>query len=337
MATMVEVARLAGVSISTVSHVVNGTRAVSADTARRVSDAIAKTGYRQDAVARAMRRSQTDSIGLVVCDVAEPAFAEMIRGVERASNEAGLTLLLASSHEDEQLERRAVDSLLDRRVDGLVVTASAGAGSVAAATADRSVPVVLLDRLFADAELDQVGADNRESMEQLVQHLQRQGHERFLLVAGDLRVPTLQERHRGFVDAIGGGEARVLQGEDPELLASELIARLRDFRPTCVIAASSPLAAIALRGIGAEGLRVPADVAFATFDGFAHSDLFSPTLTCVRQPAAEMGQVAVEMLLARMRTPGARPRTMRLRQWMELGESTEAFLRAQNAGPSSVL
>ena len=128
MATIVEVARLAGVSTSTVSHVLNGTRRVEPATRRRVLDAIAKTDYRQDALARAMRRSRTDSIGLVIPDGGEPAFAEMVNGVGTAAAAKGLTLLLATSGEDAEREITSVRTLLERRVDGLIV-ARAGSSS----------------------------------------------------------------------------------------------------------------------------------------------------------------------------------------------------------------
>ena len=173
MATIVEVASLAGVSTSTVSHVLNGTRNVEphdpTSGARRDRD---RPGYRQDALARAMRRSRTDSIGLVVSDVGEPAFAEMVHGVEHAAAEQRLTLLLANSAEDPDREARAVQTLLERRVDGLVLArAPTPLRHVDAQLAHGTPPVVLLDRVYDGAPCDQVGADNRESMRRLIEHL----------------------------------------------------------------------------------------------------------------------------------------------------------------------
>src|SRR5215207_294333 len=151
MATMVDVARLAGVSISTVSHVLNGTRNVEPATRQRVLTAIEKTGYRQDTLARAMRRSRTDSIGLVVSDAGEPAFAEMVHGVEDAAAERGLTLLLANSAENSEREQRAVRTLLDRRVDGLILARAADSStSLMESLQNEKSPIILLDRLFGD-------------------------------------------------------------------------------------------------------------------------------------------------------------------------------------------
>src|SRR5687768_17312149 len=197
MATMVDVARLAGCSISTVSHVVNGTRHVEATTRERVMTAIAETGYKQDAVARALRRAQTDSIGLVVSDAGQPAFAEMVHGVEQEAARLGLTLLLASSAEDPNRELKAVDALLERRVDGLILArTSHSSDDVVTRVASAEKPLVLMDRLF-DLDLDQVGVENERPMETLVADLAARGHQRIALIAGDLDVPTLRERHDG--------------------------------------------------------------------------------------------------------------------------------------------
>ncbi|HBY23298.1 MAG TPA: LacI family transcriptional regulator, partial [Propionibacteriaceae bacterium] len=164
MATMIDVARLAGVSTSTVSHVLNGTRKVESATRRRVEAAIEQTGYRQDTLARAMRRSRSDSIGLIVSDAGEPAFADMAHGVEHAAAERGLTLLLANSSEDAEREGLAIHALMNRRVDGLILaTAATSLVDVLRSLRDERAPVVLLDRLYHDLPFDQVGADNRDS------------------------------------------------------------------------------------------------------------------------------------------------------------------------------
>lgn len=327
MATIVEVARLARVSTSTVSHVLNGTRNVEPATRKKVLDAIEKTGYRQDALARALRRARTDSIGLVVSDAGEPAFAEMVHGVEHAAAAHGLTLVLANSSEDPERETRAVQTLLQRRVDGLILARCAGSSALVEAQLKvASPPVVLLDRVFAGAPCDQVGADNRESMRLLTEHLMRNGHRRFVVVAGDTRVPTLTERLAGFRDATApASDDVILEGADNARLKAELAQTLASRRHTCVIAASSPLAVAALETLRDAGISVPADIAFATFDGFNHSDLFQPTITTVRQPAFEMGATAVSLLIDRLAAPTTSPRVTRLQQRLELRASSEDF------------
>lgn len=331
MSTMADVARLANVSLSTVSHVVNGTRPVSEHVRKRVLDAIRETGYRQDTLARALRRSRTDSIGLVVSDAGEPAFAEMVHGVEAAAAKHSMTLLLANSAEDPGRELRAVRTLVERRVDGLVLARCAESGSDLTAYLEAgSPPLVLLDRVHNELDVDQVGVDNREAMASLVGRLLEEGHRRLVLAAGDTRVPTLRERRDGAVEAArgraSGGGIVVVEGAGD--ISQGLRRAMEDARPSCLLASSTPLAVQLLTVMGELGLSTPRDVAVAVFDGFTHGDLFTPSLTTVHQPAFDMGWEAVEMLVARIAAddgpvPGSR--TVRLRHTIEWRESTEGW------------
>jgi LacI family transcriptional regulator len=327
VSTIRDVARLAGVSISTVSHVLNETRPVEPATRERVVAAIAETGYRQDALARALRRSRTDTIGLVVSDVGEPAFAGMIHGVEQAAAALDLGLLLASSGEGADREDRAVQTLLNRRVDGLILARAVQSHDALLSQLEHEKsPTVLLDRIFPGVALDQVGVDNRQAMAHLTHHLVASGHRRIAVIAGDLRVPTLAEREAGVRDGLGGrAGATVLAGVDGAALRSELEAVLRRGDATALIASSTPLATIALDAMMLVGLRTPDDIAFATFDGFDQHPMFTPNLTTIRQPASDIGAAAVHMLRARIADPQRGPRVERLQATLELHASTEEY------------
>lgn len=334
MATIVDVASLAGVSTSTVSHVLNDTRHVEPETKERVMSAVKATGYRRDVLARSMRRARTDSIGLVVSDAGEPAFADMVHGVEEAAAQHGLSLLLANSAEDPARERAAVEALLDRRVDGLILARAAGSSSVLLERIrEEKKPLVLLDRL-ADLDVDQVGVNNQAAMAALVDHLTTRGHERIMLVSGDLRVSSLRERYDGFraamrergfqVPAALLCEGTVTAAATFDAVQTLLRASSRNGeRPTAILACSTLLAAGALRAVQHEGLRVPGSMAFATFDGFTYSDLFQPQITTVRQPAFQLGENAVSLLLRRLETPDAPAKVLRLDSQIEFRRSTE--------------
>lgn len=334
MATIVDVASLAGVSTSTVSHVLNDTRHVEPETKERVMSAVKATGYRRDVLARSMRRARTDSIGLVVSDAGEPAFADMVHGVEEAAAQHGLSLLLANSAEDPARERAAVEALLDRRVDGLILARAAGSSSVLLERIrEEKKPLVLLDRL-ADLDVDQVGVNNQAAMAALVDHLTTRGHERIMLVSGDLRVSSLRERYDGFraamrerglqVPAALLCEGTVTAAATFDAVQALLRASPRNGeRPTAILACSTLLAAGALRAVQHEGLRVPGSMAFATFDGFTYSDLFQPQITTVRQPAFQLGESAVSLLLRRLETPDAPAKVLRLDSQIEFRRSTE--------------
>jgi LacI family transcriptional regulator len=322
VATIVDVARLAGVSTSTVSHVVNGTRPVNDDTSRRVHAAIAKTGYRQDTLARSLRRSRTDSVGLVVSNVAQPAFAEMVRGVEHEAAHAKYTLLLANSNEDSEHERKALAALTARRVDGLIIAPAAHSSWRELQVIRRAgTPVVLMDRT-SNLRTDMVGAENTAPMRDLVLHLVDHGHTRIALAAGDLAVSTIAERHQGYLDALA--EAKIKPNADYVLTGSGLseesradVRRLFDLRrpPTAIVATSTETAAGVLEAGHDLGLTTPRDFAFGTFDGFAHADLFEPRITTITQPAYDIGVTAMQLLLRRLAGDGAvtRSKTVRLK------------------------
>jgi LacI family transcriptional regulator len=307
VATIVDVAQLAGVSTSTVSHVLNGTRPVRDDTRARVEEAILATGYRRDSVARAMRRSRTDSIGLVVSDVTQPAFAEMVRGVEHEAAAAGHTLLLANSGEDPARELRALHALTERRVDGLII-APVGRShrKEMADIQQRGTPLVLMDRL-GGVRADQVGVENAAPMRDVVLHLIEHGHRRIALAGGDAAVSTVAERRQGYLDALA--EAGIEADDSLVLMGSGLAAAVREQaaglfkapdRPTAVVAVSTEAAVGVLEAAGALGLRTPHDFAFATFDGFPNADLFRPRISTVTQPAYEIGSTAMKLLLGRL-------------------------------------
>jgi LacI family transcriptional regulator len=320
MATMNDVARRAGVSVSTVSHVVNGSRVVNEPKRRLVLDAIDHLGYVHNAAARALRTSRSDSIGLVVSDAAEPAFAEMVRGVEHEARAAGFTLLLTNSAEDSGREADSIAVLVGRRVDGLIVARAAGAAlEPLVALRDRGTPVVLLDRL-ADESWDQVGVESASATEAVVSHLIDLGHEHIALAAGDTRVSTLAERKSGYVAAFQRAgrrvdDALVVEGpghpDDTRVAVGDLLGRRRN-RPTAVFAASTPMAVGALQAVRDRGLSVPGDIAFAHFDGFPQADLFTPALTCIEQPAFETGRAAMRLLRRRIDQPDVPPETVHL-------------------------
>lgn len=315
MATIVDVARIAGVSTSTVSHVVNATRPVNEDTRLKVVDAIRATGYRQDTLARALRRSRTDSVGIVVSDVAQPVFAEMVRGVEQQAALGGYTLLLANSSEDPASEARALTTLAAKQVDGIIVAPVARSvrKNIEAIRA-AGTPVVLMDRL-SNVRADYVGVENRAPMRDLVMHLiVAHGHRRVAFAGGNLAVSTVAERCQGYLDALrdaaidpdprytltGSGLAHDTRGQVRGLLGGRR-------PPAAIVSASTESAIGVLEAANDLGLTMPTDLAFATFDGFAHPDMFQPRLTTITQPAHEIGEQAMRLLSGRLGSDSSSP------------------------------
>jgi LacI family transcriptional regulator len=320
---------MAGVSTSTVSHVVNETRPVSDGTRLRVLRAIRATGYRQDSVARSLRRSRTDSVGLVVSDVAQPVFAEMVHGVEHAATAMGYTLLLSNSGEDPAREVRSLQALTARRVDGLIVAPVARSRRRELEAIRRTgLPIVLMDRL-GSIRTDQVGVENAGPVRELVHHLVEHGHHRIAMAGGDLAVATIAERCQGYLEALEQAGIEpvpefMLNGSGLSADTTPRVVELLELpdRPTAIIAASTEAAIGVLQAANVLRLNTPTDFAFATFDGFPHADLFRPGITTITAPAHAIGRTAMELLLRRLGGGGeVANKTVRLKPEITYRES----------------
>ena len=313
MPTMKEVAAAAGVSVATVSHVINGTRFVRPALADRVREAMTTLGYTPDGRARSLRVRRTHTLGLVVPDNSNPFFAELARLVEEEGFDAGYTTILGNSTEQPERERRYVETLAARRVDGLIVAPSRhDDGTFAALLRASGIPVVVIDRDLALLGADLVVYDNVGGSRAAVAHLLELGHERIAYVAGPLDVATSRERLRGFRDAVADAAVElrdewVVEGDFQYASGRAAAARLLDARApvTAIFAANDLMAAGVASELGARGLRVPEDVSVVGYDDAPLAVMVAPTLTTVRQPLAEMAETAVSFLLDRIR--GAEP------------------------------
>src|SRR3954452_3177448 len=260
--TMAEVARLAGVSVTTVSHVINGTRPASERTRRSVLAAIERTGYRPNTLARALARGGTQSLGLAISGLSTPYFMDVVAAVEAAAGRAGHTLLLGDTHEDPEHELRIVKTLAERQVDGLLLAPSVGALEGALPYLESAgVPVVLLDR-FVDAPLDQVGCDNEQPTARLVEHLIDIGHTRIAMAIGIPGLSTTEERVRGYrlaleTAGLAFDETLLAEGGSLRDQAHEAMHAVLslDEPPTAVVSGNNFMTIGLLRAISERGLR----------------------------------------------------------------------------------
>jgi LacI family transcriptional regulator len=315
---MADVARLAGVSVATVSHVLNGTRPVRPRTREQVLSAVRRSNYTPNTVARSLATARTTTIGLALSAISNPYFGDLLRSVEDAATAAGYTLLLADPREEPDYELTVVRRLQHRRVDGLILAPSAEPHAALEFLSDHRVPTVLVDRLI-QAELDQVGSENVEPIAGLVGHLSDRGHRRIALVAGHRGLATTLERREGYrlgLDRAGLPELPELlvDGNSETEAARRAVHRLLALaqRPTAIITGNNSMTIGAMAALREAGVAVPGGMALVGFDDFPWASLFSPGLTAVAQPFAEMGRRAVELLLARMSDPDAPTTTVRL-------------------------
>jgi LacI family transcriptional regulator len=294
---------------------------VSDGARRRVRQAAVTIGYRPNAVARSLVSGATKTIGVVVGDIENPFFAGAARGIADVLERDGYTLLLANSDEDLGRERRAVEALHARQVDGLAVVPSSGDdGAHLAAILREGRPVVLLDRPISGLEVDAVLVDNRAGAARAVRHLASLGHRRVGLVGDSPGIASTAERIDGYRAALSvvgatADDALVSLGGSTidEGHRSALRLLQRPDRPSAIFTVNNFMTAGALRAVRDLGLRMPADVALVGFDDLDWTTLVDPPITVIAQPVAELGRAVAERLLERLGGDTGPVREVRLR------------------------
>lgn len=307
MATIRDVAQLAGVSTATVSHVLNNTRSVSEAAKDRVFAAMEQLNYHPNAVARSLRVSETLTIGLIVPDVEIPFFARVARCIEAAANEVGYNVILCNSGWSLAQELRYLDNLLARRVDGLICISLSMTSEHVAPLLKRHTPVVWFEQTRSGRGFDAVVIDNMKGAYQATTHLIEQGHRRIGCILGlpnsQLTIDRLAGYRRALKDAGVPFDKTLLRQGDytapTGLAAAHQLLELPE-PPTAIFAYNDLMALGAIQAINERGLRVPDNVAMIGFDGIALTEHTCPPLSTVEQPIPEMSRLALTMLLDRI-------------------------------------
>jgi len=325
-----DVARAAGVSVGTVSNVLNRPEKVSPATVERVHAAIAELGFVRNDAARQLRAGRSRTVGLVVLDSANPFFAEVARGAEERAAEHGVTVLLGSSGQEAARENAYLDLFREQRVNGVLLTPLALDEARAEALETAGVPIVLVDA-EADGDLPSVAVDDVEGGYLAVQHLLQQGRRRILFAGGPASVRQVADRLEGARRALAEvadatlevattDELTVLAGR---LVGEELARRDATERPDGVFCANDLLAVGVLQGAGILGsLRVPEDLALIGYDDIDFAQSTVVPLSSIRQPAREIGAAAVDALFATLSDPDAAPQRIRFRPELVVRAST---------------
>ncbi len=322
MATLREIADRAGVSVGTVSNVINGTAVVSAERRERVLAAIRELDYQPNHVARSLKLKRTRMLGMVISDITNPFFPQLVRGAEEAALKNNYLLITFNTDDNVEREKRVLSVLRQRRVDGilLVVAPNAGDDGHIRSILDSGIPFVCLDRLPAGIEVDSVSVDNVAGARDCVRHLISMGHRRIAILAGPRAVQTAAERLQGYQEALREAEipldpGLVLEGdfrsESGHRLGRALLAG--SDRPTAVFVCNNMMALGLLRALADLGLNCPRDVAVASFDDFPLAEAFQPRMTAVAQPAYSIGYRGAELLIARIEQRPAEPHPSRIR------------------------
>lgn len=307
MATMKQVAERAGVSTSTVSHVINNTRKVSADVRERVLAIIAETRYIPSAVARSLKNDRTNTIGMMVPNSSNPYFAELIQGIEDAAFKLSYNIILCNAYDDPIKQAAYLRVLLEKRIDGLILVSSGADAALADLLQTASVPMVLVDREVAGVEADFIESNHEEGGYLAARYLVDLGHRRIGCVSGPAELQPSRDRVAGYRRALA--EAGI-EHDPAYLLHSDFTSEggfnafgklLALETPPTAIFASNDLMAIGGICAAAEAkVRVPQQLSVVGYDDIALASYSTPRLTTVVQPKYAMGEMITHLLLERI-------------------------------------
>ena len=312
---MRDVAAAAGVSLKTVSRVINGEGGVAEARAQRVREAAARLGYRHNLGASNLRRGRrTSSIGVLVQDLSNDFCGELLRAVEGRSRDHGVVVMSASLDDEPDRERGLVAGLVSRRCDGLILMPSSDDHSYLGPDVEAGLAVVLVDRGADKLPLDSVTVDNRGGAAAACRHLVGHGHRNVACVLDDLRIQTAQHRLAGYRDVM-----IEVAAERPELVvtgirtaaeAQAVVTQMLELAnpPTAIFCGRNVITIGAVRALRRLGRQH--DVALVGFDDFQTADLLEPGVTTVRQDAEAEGEHAFDLLMSRLAGWSAPPRTI---------------------------
>lgn len=300
--TIRDVAGEAGVSIKTVSRVLNDEPTVAPQTAARVVEAATRLGYKPNELARGLKARQTRTVGLIIADVSNPFFADCCKAIEQTLAERGYALILCASGEDPDSERDYVDLLSRRRIDGLLIAPAPGGGEHLHREVSAGLPVVAFDRPAEGVRTDSIVVSNRDGAERAARHLISHGHERIAFIGDDERIYTAKKRLEGYRRAMreAGLQSAYHMKSGTIPAAREAAERLvrGPGGATAFLGGNSLITAGILHAL--QNARIPGEVAVVGFDDFQLVSALRPNLTVVRQPTEILGQTAARMLLQRL-------------------------------------
>ena len=304
---MKDVAGKAGVSVTTVSHVINKTRLVSDGLRQRVLAAMKELGYQPNALARSLRRKETNTIGMILPDNTNPFFAEVARGIEDVSFEQGYSVIICNSDGDLDKELLYANVLAEKRVDGIILFAAGESIKQIQALQRLDISLVMADREILDVDIDVVLTNNVQGGKLATRHLLELGHRRIACITGSLDLSLSFERMAGYREAllehdVPVDESLIVEGDfqfESGYQATRQLLALAD-PPSAIFACNDLMAIGTISAAAGNGRRIPANLSIVGFDDLRLASFANPPLTTIVQPKYEMGKMATEMLLERI-------------------------------------
>jgi LacI family transcriptional regulator len=342
-ASIYDVARESGVSVFTVSAVVNKKSHVGKKLRERVEAAIRKLNYRPNLIARSLAKQKTHTIGMIVPDIGNPFFPMVVRGAEDAAQKHGYNLLLCNSDDNLDKEEVAVELLLSKRVDGILLTKAAEdfRPSLRQMIKEVNIPFVLVMRTYPKLTNDAVITDDYQGAYDAVCHLARAGRRRIGLISGPLKISNAKARWEGFRDALKAKglpyEAElVLEGDYRIESGSRAGHALLSHRPDGIYVANHLMTIGLLKAAEEMGLSCPENFGLVSFDDYPWLSIFRPRLTTVELPKHQLGSEAAELLIRRIAGDRSKAVTRKLQPELRIRESC-GFALHVSRGPSTDL
>ncbi|NUN10076.1 MAG: LacI family DNA-binding transcriptional regulator [Ignavibacteriaceae bacterium] len=308
--TLKDIAKIAGVSVSTVSRVLHDNSkkyTISDETILKVKEAAKNLGYRVNALARGLRQNKTCEIGVIVPDISNPFFAELVKSLAGELRVKGYNIIVFDSDEDPLIEQSALKSLIEKRVDGLVVASVGQDFTQIKKVRDTEMPMVMVDRCFDELDVDSVSVDNVLGSMLAVNYLINEGHRRIAFIQGLPGTYANETRLQGYKKAlhnagipidkhlIAGNDFRSFNG----YLKTKYLLKLSN-PPTAIFTAGDLIALGALEACKENNVRIPNDISLVTFDDPDYASYLSPAVTAIEQPIKKIAQMAVAMLYDRI-------------------------------------
>ncbi|WP_350257417.1 LacI family DNA-binding transcriptional regulator [Scrofimicrobium sp. R131] len=328
-ARIVDVANAAGVSTATVSRALTGSGRVGPELMQRIEEAVVATNYVPDSVGRALRRQRSDLWAVIVSDIRNPYFVELISAIEEVASLEDQSLVLYNTDELQVRERRFIGSAVAQRMSGVIIAVASEQDSDLSALEEAEIPTIVVDRRVQGFSGDSVVLDNIQAGKLAAEHLLKLGHTRILGLFGPSAASTTFDRYIGFKAAYENSQNRnygtssLLTDIRADQAQAVTAHALRGgLRPTAIYAANGALSAGAYRAVQASGLRVPEDISILGTDDTPWATMVRPALSVITQPVAEMGKVAAERLVKRNQNPEVEPLHLVLSPELVIRETT---------------
>lgn len=307
-ATLKEVARLANVSTATVSHVINNTKYVSEDLKRQVYNAMETLNYQPNALAKSLKMQESKLIGVLISDIANPFFSTVVRGVENGLSSNGYNILLCNSDSDPEKERKYLDVLISKRVDGLIVSSAGNTGEFFKNLEKTGVPIVFLNRFPYFLSSNVIMTNNVMGAYMATEHLIRHGHRRLAIITGPQDISTGRDRLTGFQRALEDYQLNmnpdyIKEGGFDTKSGYQLMKELwnQETKPDACFISNNSMSLGAYKYLKEVGVKVPEDMALIGYDDPEWADIVDPPLTTVSQPAYEQGVQAAKLMLSHIK------------------------------------